>query len=204
MNREEAELARLLRLAREADLPDAERLARVRARVLSPSAAGGSPAQELPVSGAKLGALGAKIVAGLAAVGLAVWAYEPPAQPAVPAPVHETLPPPAVAELPLAGAGVEPVSVEVSEPAPAPAQAKPERRPLRRRAKQVQEPAPAPATLAEQAAMLQMAAVALRAGQLDRAGESLAEFARRHPDSQLTPDRIKLEQRLQQLRAARP
>lgn len=199
MNREEAELARLLQLARQADLPDAARLARVRARFLPPSAA--SVSQPSAAAGAKLGVLGAKIFAGMAAVGLAVWAYQPHGPVAPPARI--TPPPPAVmpaaptpAALPAAAASTEP-AIEPAEPAPAPP---PEPRRVRKRAKQQPAAVPAP-TLSEQAAMLQMATLAMRAGQLERASETLAEFARRYPDSQLTPDRVKLEQRLQQLRS---
>ncbi|HKP56351.1 MAG TPA: tetratricopeptide repeat protein [Polyangiales bacterium] len=203
MSREEAELDRLVRLARQADLPDAARLARVRARFLPPTAA---PAPTPTGAGATgKGILGAKIVVGLAAVGLGVWSYVDLMRPTpevpivVPAPQSTEPPPPSAPPPPepqptSAGAQAEPAPLE----APVETTIKP------RAKKPRAEPVTAvPAsTLAQEAALLQLVAVQLRAGQVERARDTLAEFTRRYPESALNADRERLERRLAQSQPA--
>jgi hypothetical protein len=218
VSREDTELARLLRLARQADLPDPARLARVRARVLpppTPPVDGGSPPSATgPASGAAPAAgtsfLGAKIAVGLATASLVIWSYvdltrSTPAP--APAPAH--LQPPAATlepSIPPVTGGTAGAMPSEAAPAETPSRVPNEsskraqpRAPSRRKA----EPLPvAKSTLAEEAALLQLTAVALRAGQLERARTTLEDFARRYPDSQLSADRLKLERRLEQMERA--
>jgi hypothetical protein len=216
MSQEDAELARLLRLARQADLPDAARLARVRARVLPPTAAVTTPSAEaagVPATTSKtVGVLGSKVILGLAAASLIVWSYRELAPPASPSPAPVATP--VVSDVPNESeVRGEPRETETARPldtAGASADKREEKsvqqrdRTLKRAAPRVRErvsAVPVPASdLAEETAMLQMASVAVRAGQLDQAKATLAEFARRFPNSQLTADRLKLEHRLALLR----
>ncbi|HKU37073.1 MAG TPA: tetratricopeptide repeat protein, partial [Polyangiales bacterium] len=163
-----------------------------------PPAAAASPASNAPAAAAK-GLLGAKIVVGLAAVGLGVWSYVDLARPAPEPAVPMVVPAPQPAPVEAPPARPEPAPAGASAP-PAPVQL---RAPREAKAKRAKKPQPAPpaspySTLAQETALLQLAAVELRAGQLDRARATLAEFARRFPDSPLNADRERLERRLMQ------
>lgn len=199
MTQEDADLGRLLQLARQADLPDAARLARVRTRALPPTAAVTSVAQPAAVKGL----LGAKIIVGLAALGLGVWAYADLANPAQKPLIERAAPPPMAAEM-----SAPQVPAPSDEPRSAPArveapQPKPQQQPQPKRAR----PKPAPvaqSTLAQETALLQLAMLELRAGRLERARASLAQFARTYPDSALNADRERLEQRIAGLTVTSP
>lgn len=192
MSREDAELARLVRLARQADLPDAARLARVRAKIMTPTAAP-APASNAPLAAGK-GILGAKIVAGLAAVGLGVWSYTDLTRAVPEATVPTVAPASQPAEAPEPERASASALPDLSEPqTPREAAIKP--RSKRPRSTLASEPS---GTLAQETALLQLAAIELRAGQLDRARATLAEFVRRYPNASLQADRERLERRLAQ------
>lgn len=200
MSPDDAELARLLERARAADRPAPERLARVRDRLLPPSAAngGGHEPRPSPSWGASSAAWG-KVMIGLAVVGLGVglglrWnAPRPPARvveaPRVVAPEA----PPKAAEPELAAP-----ALTAEPPAPAPPRATAHKRIVRKPQVEPQaEPAvSAPDTLREQTSLLRMAALSLRAGRIAEARASLEAFQARFPNSQLNAERERLLQRV--------
>jgi len=208
------ELQRLTELARQADLPSAERLARVRARlnVPPPAAGGGGGGGSAPGSKALasklVGQLGATkalwiSAAALGAVSLALVG-QPQLKVAPEAPVSiaplENHPQPA-------GQAPEPPAATLPElqvppdsrvtSAQAPPRVQPSHGTRRTATAPVRKPAPLANSFAEEVALLQVAIDAMHAGELAEAKSALGQHAQRFPTSQLAPERTRLLEQLQ-------
>ena len=214
MTPDDDELARLLSSARQADLPDRARLARIKSQLL-PGGLAGVPEPSATQLAAK-SALSLKVAAGLSLVVVAAVTYlqvqrPPPPAAHAPAPQTQVTPPPpsaAAPELPpvphTSDAGqMRPALEHAGAPAaaPAPAPTRVRRRPPVQPAQPTQpaqpaqrEPAPKPvvSTLSEETALLRMATLAAHAGRLTEAREALARFDRTFPNSQLKSERDRL------------
>ncbi len=213
-----SELDQLISQARGADLPSAERLARVRARLLQPPGGGGGPGEE-PSGGA--GSAGSSVVGtgspvwtwvlsivgtGFIALGGTLYlgsraAVPPSAAPSAPivAPAA-SLPPPSAAE-PVQPSAADPAQPSAAEPAPrAPPAAKVKRvqRAARSEPSEAAQVEPPRNTFAAEVSLLQAAILAERQGERERARELLADHVRRFPDSQLGKERDRLTARLEQ------
>jgi hypothetical protein len=211
MTQDDSEIAHLLAAARQADLPDAARLARVRARLPQPVAATGQSPQSSSSASVALRGIAVKVSAAMLVVGAGVFVYrqvsvpravEPasverrPAAPSQPVPIAE--PDASVAIVP-----PEPALPEITLP-PQPSAATPAKRTPRKRTPIAAPPEQAKSalpvsTLNEESSLLRLVTLAARACRLDEAQARLAQFTERYPNSQLNAERERLSASIREL-----
>jgi hypothetical protein len=210
MTRDDSEIARLLAAARQADLPDAQRLARVRARLPQPSAAGGQSSHSSSSASAAVRGAALKIGATMLVLAGGVFAYR---QVSVPRPVEPSSVERHAPVLSQPSLLVEPdASVSIAAPEPTPRELTPaptavpraKRKPKPRMS--IETPVAEPAkpaspvsTLSEESSLLRLVTLAARACRLDEAQAGLAQFAQRYPHSQLNAERERLSVSIQEL-----
>jgi hypothetical protein len=210
MTRDDSEIARLLAAARQADLPDAQRLARVRARLPQPSAAGGQSPQSSSNASVALRGAALKVGATMLVLAAGVFAYRQVSMPGAiePSGVERHAPDvsqPSPSMEPDASVAIASPEPTPPEPTPAPtavsrAKRKPKpRRPVEPRTDEPAKPASPVSTLSEESSLLRLVTLAARACRLDEAEAGLAQFAQRYPDSQLNAERERLSLSIQEL-----
>ena len=211
MTQDDSEIARILAAARQADLPDAARLARVRARLPQPAAATGQGPQSSSSASVALRGLAVKVGASILVLGAGAFVYrqvfvppavEPssverqPAEKSRPLPIAE-------ADASVAIAPPEPTPPEPSPP-PQPSVAAPAKRTPKKRMPiaappEQAKPALPASTLNEESSLLRLVTLAARACRLDEAQARLAQFAEHYPNSQLNAERERLGASIREL-----
>jgi hypothetical protein len=216
MTQDDSEIARLLAAARQADLPDAARLARVRARLPQPAAAAGHSPQSSSSTSVALRGLAVKVGTAMLVLGAGVFVYRQVSVPGAVAPSSVEQQPAAPSQvLPIAEADASVASAppDSTPPEPTPplqprAAAPPKRKPKKQTPvamppEQV-KPALPVSTLNEESSLLRLVTLAARACRLDEAQARLAQFGERYPNSQLNAERERLSASIrEQIRTGR-